>query len=76
MLQRDDTKSTLTVHIIPHSHMDVGWAKSVDEYFTGFDGRTSHAKVEQILEEVIFSLLMDSSRRFCIAEMKFFSMWW
>ena len=25
----------LTVHVIPHSHDDVGWLKTVDEYFTG-----------------------------------------
>ena len=25
----------LTVHVIPHSHDDVGWLKTVDQYFTG-----------------------------------------
>ena len=25
----------VTVHLIPHSHDDVGWLKTVDEYFTG-----------------------------------------
>jgi hypothetical protein len=24
-----------TVHIVPHSHDDVGWRKTLDEYFDG-----------------------------------------
>ena len=30
--QRNDH---LYVHLIPHSHDDVGWLKTPDEYFTG-----------------------------------------
>ena len=27
----------ITVHLISHTHDDVGWLKTVDEYFTGYD---------------------------------------
>lgn len=40
MLSSDATKSyktggPITVHVAPHSHDDVGWLKTVDEYFDG-----------------------------------------
>lgn len=34
--QRPNKDKPLTVHLFPHSHMDTGWIKTVDEYFTGF----------------------------------------
>ena len=40
----------VTVHIIPHTHDDVGWTKTVDEYYSGFENYNSHARVEQILD--------------------------
>ena len=54
---RPDTgNKTLNVHIIPHTHDDVGWVKTVDEYFTGFKPGASHASVQLILDEIIAAL--------------------
>ena len=66
----------LTVHVIPHSHDDVGWLKTVDEYFTGAKYETQVADVEIIIENVVLNLLKDKNKHFSQVEMKFFSMWW
>jgi hypothetical protein len=41
----------MTVHIIPHTHDDVGWIRTVDEYFTG-----NEPNVALILDSVITEL--------------------
>jgi len=35
--KRTPFSKKLTVHLVPHSHDDVGWLKTVDEYFTGMN---------------------------------------
>lgn len=64
------------VHLIPHTHDDVGWLKTVDEYFTGSHDTTARAGVELILDTVIHELIKDPKKRFTYVEMKFFSMWY
>ena len=68
--------SPLVVHLVPHSHDDVGWLKTVDQYFTGSEYKIQGANVQLLITNVIDELLKDSSKRFSFVEMKFFSMWW
>ena len=66
----------LTVHSAHHTHDDVGWLKTVDEYYSGTDNKIQRVDVKLILDEVIPELINDPKKRFSYVEMKFFSMWW
>jgi hypothetical protein len=69
-----DTK--MTFHLAPHSHDDVGWLKTVDEYYSGVYQPNQRVQVMLILDSVIPELMKDENKRFCYVEMKFFEMWW
>ena len=64
------------MHLVSHTHDDVGWLKTVDEYYTGSDQDVAQADVHMIIDTVIDELLRDPNKRFTYVEMKFFSMWW
>ena len=66
----------LTVHVIPHSHDDLGWQKTVDDYFYGLNNGNTTGNVSKIISEVIKSLNDNPERKFSQVEMKFFKMWW
>jgi hypothetical protein len=66
----------LTVHMVHHTHDDVGWLKTVDEYFSGTDKNVQRAQVKLIIDSMIEELLKDENKRFSYVEMKFFQMWW
>uniref|UniRef100_A0A8D1UBD3 Alpha-mannosidase n=1 Tax=Sus scrofa TaxID=9823 RepID=A0A8D1UBD3_PIG len=66
----------LNVHLVAHTHDDVGWLKTVDQYFYGIQNDVQHAGVQYILDSVISSLLMEPTRRFVYVEIAFFSRWW
>ena len=61
---------------MPHTHDDVGWGKTVEEYYTGAEAWNSHASVNLILNSVVSELLKNPKRRFTYVEIKFFSMWY
>jgi lysosomal alpha-mannosidase len=72
--ERRDEK--LTVHWVHHTHDDVGWVKTVDEYYSGVNNSVARVSVKLILDEVMPELIKDPKKRFSYVEMKFFSMWW
>ena len=70
---------TLNVHIVPHSHDDVGWLKTVDQYFYGLNNTIQQAHVALVLDSVLSELqdpYTSHDRTFVYVEMKFFSMWY
>ncbi|XP_076026820.1 lysosomal alpha-mannosidase [Genypterus blacodes] len=71
------TKSNmLNVHLVPHTHDDVGWLKTVDQYYYGDRNDIQHAGVQYILDSVVDQLVRDPDRRFIYVETSFFYRWW
>jgi hypothetical protein len=64
---------------VPHSHNDVGWRKTVEEYFYGIKGEMLielRSNVSSTISTVVEALAENEERRFSEVEMKFFKMWW
>ena len=53
--------------MVPHSHDDVGWRNTVDEYY--------YTRVDAIITSVIECLIEDPKRKFSYVEMKYLAMW-
>jgi alpha-mannosidase len=67
----------LNVHIVPHTHDDVGWRKTVEQYYYGLNTSIdARGAVNQILSSAVQALTENEARTFTYAEVKFFSMWW
>ncbi|XP_022774192.1 alpha-mannosidase At3g26720-like isoform X2 [Durio zibethinus] len=66
----------INVHLVPHSHDDVGWLKTVDQYYFGGNNSIRGACVQNVLDSVISALLDDKNRKFIYVEMAFFQRWW
>ena len=64
------------MHLIAHTHDDVGWKKTVDEYYDGAKQSVQLGDVSMTISTVVQSLLKDEKRKFTYVEMKFFSMWY
>uniref|UniRef100_A0A131YE74 Alpha-mannosidase n=1 Tax=Rhipicephalus appendiculatus TaxID=34631 RepID=A0A131YE74_RHIAP len=66
----------LNVHVLAHTHMDLGWLKTVDQYFYGTKNYYANVGVRYIFESVLNELENDPSRRFIFVETGFFNLWW
>ncbi|PAA73500.1 hypothetical protein BOX15_Mlig003312g1 [Macrostomum lignano] len=56
------------VHLVPHTHDDVGWLRTVDQYY--------YYEVQFIIDTVIEELLDNPERKFTYVEMAYFFRWW
>ena len=65
----------INVHIQPHSHCDLGWLKSFDEYLRGGNNSLQAASVQSIYDSVLASLQADAARTFTAVEMGFLLRW-
>jgi lysosomal alpha-mannosidase len=66
----------LNVHLVPHSHDDVGWLKTVDQYYYGSNTGKQNAGVQYIIDSVVAQLLHDPKKRYVQVETAFFWQWW
>lgn len=66
----------LNIHLVPHSHDDVGWLKTVDQYYFGHRNNIQLAGVSSIIDSVIQALLANPDRKFIQVESAFFARWW
>lgn len=58
----------LNIHLIPHSHDDVGWMVTADQYYDD--------AVIKIISNVVTELEKNAERRFTQVEIYFFQRWW
>ena len=68
VITRKNQDQKVTVHLVPHSHDDMGWIKTVDEYYAGTKFDKDHSSVKTVLDTVIHELARDESRRFTYVE--------
>lgn len=69
-------KNKINVHLIPHSHDDVGWLKTVGEYYYGRNDSIHNVGVQYIIDSVLQALKRDNKRRYIQVETAFFWEWW
>ncbi|KAA0171253.1 hypothetical protein FNF27_06372 [Cafeteria roenbergensis] len=66
----------LNVHLVSHTHDDVSWLKTYEQYLTGNNDTIQFASVQYILDTVTDELAKDPNRRFLYIEQGFFQGWW
>ncbi|KAJ8772488.1 hypothetical protein K2173_027665 [Erythroxylum novogranatense] len=66
----------INVHLVPHTHDDVGWLKTVDQYYVGANNSIQAACVQNILDSLVPALMADKNRKFVYVEQAYFQRWW
>lgn len=65
-----NSDNILAVSLLQHTHDDVGWLKTVDEYYYGANQSIQDAGVQYILDTVVDALQKDPNKKFIYVEVK------
>ncbi|CAI2376469.1 unnamed protein product [Moneuplotes crassus] len=71
-----DGSDKLMIHVIAHTHDDVGWKKTPDEYYAGTKQWVQKAGIRYILDTLYSELMKDPAKKFTYVEMAYFQKWW
>ncbi|KAL1517913.1 hypothetical protein ABEB36_001613 [Hypothenemus hampei] len=66
----------INIHLVPHSHNDVGWVKTIDQYYYGVPIEKFTGAVQYIYQSVLDSLKRNKKRKFIVVETSYFWKWW
>ncbi|GLJ25232.1 hypothetical protein SUGI_0482830 [Cryptomeria japonica] len=66
----------INVHLVPHTHDDLGWLKTIDQYYTGSNNSVTRGCVKNVLDSLVLALQEDPNRKFIYVEQAFFQRWW
>ncbi|KAL1501428.1 hypothetical protein ABEB36_006748 [Hypothenemus hampei] len=66
----------INIHLIPHSHDDLGWLKTFEQYYWGSHDNVQSGGVQYIITSVVAALKKNKDRRFIYVETGFFWKWW
>ena len=66
----------LNIHLIPHTHDDIGYIKTLDQYYYDAAKDINIEGVQYILDAIFPFLDADPKKKFIYVEVGFFKRWW
>ena len=66
----------INVHLVAHSHDDLGWRKTLDQYYYGLNNTEQPAGLQYLWDTVIYELDKNPERKFLQVETAYLKKWY